>query len=244
MACNQTKYVGKGVIIEYAIACPEDRPASGDYLRLGAMRTKEFNLEWETADATADDSIGSLRENLATFQTATVSGDGVLVNSADGSALTELTKHFANPVATSGQPVVWMRMTFPDVTFEAAMLLTTLSRSAPYDDVATYSLEASATASPYGLLIEDTPVPVDPATVTVTPETASIEEGATTQLAAVVGPTGAPQSVVWTSATPATATVSTTGLVTGVAAGVVVITARSSVNTAILDTSTITVTAP
>lgn len=244
MACNQTKYVGKGVILEYAIACPEDRPDSGDYLRLGAMRTKEFNLEWETADATADDSIGSLRENLATFQTATVSGDGVLVNSVDGSALTELTKHFANPVATSGQPVVWMRMTFPDVTFEAAMLLTTLSRSAPYDDVATYSLEASATASPYGLLIEDTPVPVDPATVTVTPDTASILEGATQQLAAVVGPTGAPQSVVWTSATPATATVSSTGLVTGVAAGVVVITARSSVNTAILDTATITVTAP
>jgi uncharacterized protein YjdB len=243
MACNKTKYVGKDVPLEFAIACPEDRPLSSDYKRVGAMRAKEFNLEWETADATADDTIGSLRSNLATFQTLTISGDGTLVNSVDGSALTELTKHFVDPVATSGQPIVWMRMTFPDLTFEAAMLLTTLSRTAPYDDVATYSLEASATASPFGLIVEDTPVPVDPTGVTVAPSTVSVAEGATTQLTATVAPVGAPQAVTWTSATPATATVSNTGLVTGVAEGTVVVTARSVADNTKLGTSTVTVTA-
>jgi len=95
------------------------------------MRTKEFTLEWETTDATADDSVGSLRENLATFQTLSISGDGTLKVSGSGAAnLLEVTKHVANPVATDGQPTMWMRMTFPDITFIAYMLMSSMSRSA------------------------------------------------------------------------------------------------------------------
>src|SRR5690606_13759169 len=110
----------------------------------------------DSADATADDSIGSLRENLATFLSLTMSGDGTLTLTGEGATnLKEMTKHFLNPVATGGQPVVWMRMTFPDLTFTAFMLLSSFSRSAPYDDVATYSMEASATASDFGLIVED-----------------------------------------------------------------------------------------
>jgi hypothetical protein len=50
------------------------------------------------------------------------------------------------------------------------------------------------------------------------------------------------EDIVWTSGTPAKATVNSTGLVTGVAAGSTVITAKSSVDNAALDTITITVT--
>lgn len=161
MPSNKTKYVGRDVVLEYAIAEGDAVPLEAAWKRFGSLRTKEFGLEWETTDGTADDSVGALRENLATFQTLSISGDGVCKASGAGAAnLIELTKHVANPTATDGQPVAWIRMTFPDLTFTAFMIITNMSRSAPYDDVVTFSLEASATASDFGLIVEDTPAVV------------------------------------------------------------------------------------
>lgn len=245
MACNQIKYVGKDVIMEFAIACPDEMPLEADWKRLGAMRAKEVGIEWETADATADSSVGALRENIATFQSLTISGDGVLeASGVDADNMKLLQKHVINPVETSNQPFVWLRTTFPDLTFTAAMLMTTFSRTAPYDDMATYSMEASATASPFGLIVEDTPEPVAPTGVTVLPTTASIAEGATQQLTPTVAPSGAPQNVTYTSSAPSIATVNSTGLVTGVSEGEATITVRSVVDTSKTATSVITVTAP
>src|SRR5690606_40660440 len=103
--------------------------------------------------------------------------------SGAGSAnLIELTKHVANPAATGGQPTAWLRMTFPDLTFTAFMIITTMSRSAPFDDVTTYSMEASATASDFGLIVEDTPEPDAPAVTAV--------EVVPSTLARVVGAAG------------------------------------------------------
>ena len=231
MACNQIKYVGRDVVLEYQIGCGDEMPDPGQWKGFGSLRTKEFTLEWDTTDATADDSIGALRENLATFQTLSVSGDGVCKASGNGAAnLVELTKHVANPAATSGQPVVWIRLTFPDLTFTAFMIVTNMSRSAPYDDVVTFSFEASATASDFGLIVEDTPDPDAPAVsgVTVAPTTATITEGATQQLTVTVAPSGAPQGVVWVSSDTEVATVNSTGLVTAVAAGECDITVTST----------------
>lgn len=246
MACEKQKYTGKDVVLEYVIGCGDELPAQADWKRLGSMRTKELTLEWETTDATADDSIGSLRENLATFQTLSISGDGTLKNSGNGAAnLTEVTKHFVNPVATAGQPTMWMRMTFPDLTFTAFMLLSNMSRSSPYDDVATYSLEAAATGSDFGLLVEDTPDVDTPdvATVAVAPVSANVVVGATRQLTATIAPADAPKSVVWTSSAPGVATVSQNGLVTAVAAGTATITTKSLSDQTKTATSAITVTA-
>lgn len=158
MACLKTKFTGKSVVLEYFIGCGDALPLEADWKRLGSMRTKEFNLEWESADATADDTVGNLRENIATFQSLSITGDGTLKNSGLGAAnLIEMTKHVANPIATSGEPNAWFRMTFPDLTFVAYMMVSNMSRSAPYDDIATYSFEASSTASDFGLIVTDTP---------------------------------------------------------------------------------------
>lgn len=245
MACEKQKYVGRDVVLEYVIGCGDQLPNPADWKRLGSMRTKEFTLEWETADGTADDSIGALRENLATFQSLSISGDGTLKASGGGSAnLIEVTKHVANPLATSGQPVAWIRLTFPDLTFTAFMIITNMSRSAPYDDVATYSFEAQATASDFGLIVEDTPDPDAPdvTTVTVSPDTASLVVGGTQQLTVVVAPSGAPQGVVWQSSDTNVATVSQNGLVTALVAGVADITVTSSVDGTKSDIAAVTVT--
>jgi len=221
MACEKQKFVGRDVVMEYFIGCGDELPGANDWKRFGSMRTKEFTLEWETTDATADDSIGALRENLATFQTLSISGAGVVKAAGSGAAnLIELTKHVANPAATSGQPVAWVRMTFPDLTFTAFMIVTNMSRSAPFDDVVTYSFEASATASDFGLIVEDTPNPDAIITgVSVVPATLSLDVGDTYDIEAVVLPTNAPQGVTWTSDEPTEVSVNAyTGVVTALTA--------------------------
>ncbi len=245
MACKQIKYVGRDVVMEYQIGCGDEMPAGNAWKLFGSMRTKEMTLEWETTDTTADDSIGALRENLATFQTMSISGDGVCKASGAGAVnLIELTKHVAKPDATGGQPVAWIRITFPDLTFTCFMIVTNMSRSAPFDDVVTFSFEASATASNFGLIVEDTPDPDAPVVtgVTVVPATTSIEEGNTEQLAATVAPPEAAQTVTWTSSDELIATVSSTGLVTAVSEGSATITATSTADPTKSDTCAVTVT--
>lgn len=242
--CKNTKYVGRDVVLEYAIGCGDVLPAAAEWKRVGAMRTKEFSLEWETADSTADDSVGALRSNLATFQSLSISGDGTAKASGNGSAsLIELTKHVANPAATGGQPVVWMRMTFPDITFTAFMILTTMSRSAPYDDVTTFSMEASATESDFGLIVEDTPDVNAPAVsgVAVYPAESNIAVGASVQLAAIVSPIGAPSGLTWTSSQPSVVSVTQSGVANALATGTATITATSTAAGSIAGTATVTV---
>lgn len=78
--------------------------------------------------------------------------------------------------------------------------------------------------------------------VSVTPTTASIAVAATRQLTASALPSGASQSVTWSSSAPSIATVNSSGLVTGVAAGSAVITATSVSDPTKTATSSITVT--
>ena len=88
--------------------------------------------------------------------------------------------------------------------------------------------------------------PLNPpvATVTVAPATASVQVGATVQLAATLRDAGGNvltgRPVAWTTNASGVATVSASGLVTGVAAGSATITATSEARTG---TATITVTA-
>src|SRR5207253_5029840 len=86
-----------------------------------------------------------------------------------------------------------------------------------------------------------TPVPV--ASVEVTPATASVQAGQTVQLTATPRDAGGTplsgRTVTWSSSTPAVATVSSRGLVSGVTPGSATITATSEGKSG---TSTITVT--
>ena len=79
--------------------------------------------------------------------------------------------------------------------------------------------------------------------VSVTPATDSIAVSETSQLTASALPSGASQSVTWSSSAPSIATVNSTGLVTGVAEGSAVITATSVSDPTKTATSAITVTA-
>ncbi|MNG98674.1 Bacterial Ig-like domain (group 2) [compost metagenome] len=87
------------------------------------------------------------------------------------------------------------------------------------------------------------PAPIVVAAVEVTPATLSLAVDETADLEAVVTPVGASQLVTWTSSAPAIASVSATGLVTGLAAGAATITATSAADGTKTDTCAVTVTA-
>lgn len=238
--CASSKFVGKSVLAEFALACGDVDPMSLTWLPLGAARNKSLTMSADTVDATADDSAGSFRDTLINYKTFEVAIDGVTARD-DGTTVNQqlLFNHFV----TDPQPYVWIRLTGPINTVIGFCVLTEFSQEFPYDDVATYSMTASATARPGGLdsvLVEDTPITVT--AVNVTPATATVQIGNVTNLLATVAPAAAVQAVTWSSATPATATVSSTGVVTGVAAGSVVITATSVSDPSKTDTSTVTVT--
>lgn len=81
--------------------------------------------------------------------------------------------------------------------------------------------------------------------VTVSPTNAIVLTGQTLQLVANVDANaGVARTVTWTSSTPAVATVSTAGVVTGVAQGTASIIARSTVDTSITGAAAITVRNP
>ena len=130
MAIETTKYIGKDVILDVYFADPSGstRPNSVDYVPVGALRTKDMTIEYETVDVTADDSSGGVRENLTTFKSFSVTGDGTAKKADDTlSNQTALFKYTVNP--TSGTPCAWVRLTYPDVTIECFCILTNASRS-------------------------------------------------------------------------------------------------------------------
>ena len=154
--CRQDAYVGKLVPIDFALACCDVDPTFLNYFPIGAQQGGDISLDWDTVDGTHSGSAGSTRASYATFQSVTISGDGLcLVKDGQLSNQTFLWKHVTKP--DGGQPTAWLRMTFPDITIYAYCVIKSMSRAITFDDLAKYTWEANSTASTHGIVIEDTP---------------------------------------------------------------------------------------
>lgn len=237
--CASSKFVGKSVLAEFALACGDVDPNTLTFLPLGAARNKSLTMSADTVDATADDSAGSFRDTLITYKTFEVSVDGVTARD-DGTTVNQqlLFDHFV----TDPQPYVWIRLTGPINTVIGFCVLTEFSQEFPYDDVATYSMTASATSRPGGLasvIVEDTPIAIS--SVNVTPATATVAIGNVTNLDHNIVPAAANQAVTWGTSAPLIATVNSSGRVTGVSAGTATITATSVIDPGKTDTCVVTV---
>lgn len=160
--CKLDKYIGRDVGFEFMMACGDVDPKLPDnvWLPIGALRAKEFSIEWDKVDATADNNKGSTRSSLATYKTFSCSGDGTCMRK-DGtqSNQTMLFKHVNDPSSTGGQPVAWIRITCPDITVMAYCIVTSITRTMPHDELSTFSFEAEATESAFGVVVIDTPEP-------------------------------------------------------------------------------------
>jgi len=157
--CELDQYIGRDVGLEFALACGDVDPRTLNYLPIGALRAKEFSLEWDTVDGTTDSTKGSTRTAIATYKTFSCSGDGTCKKKDDTqSNQTALFMHVNEPQGTGGQPIAWIRITCPDITVYAFCVITTIGRTMPYDELSTFNFEATATSSVHGVIVEPTPV--------------------------------------------------------------------------------------
>lgn len=155
MACEARTGTGKDAILEYVIACLDKLPSDEDWKVFGAVRTKGVTNAGNTVDTTADDTKGRYGESIVTTYTKEYTIDGIIRKtgpSAQGFA--EIYAHWNNPEATGDQPVMWIRFTDPTGVETAPVVITSIDKSAPTDDVMTYSMGFSVTGSEVGVVFE------------------------------------------------------------------------------------------
>ncbi|WP_241575031.1 Ig-like domain-containing protein [Rosenbergiella nectarea] len=239
---DNTKLFGRAVILEVADGCADTIPAEAEFKLLAAGTSKTWDMNPNTTNSSADDTKGWV-ENVVTSNDLTLSFEGeVRVNDkSDQYGVYKFIKYYVNEVNASRQPTLWVRMYFGQIMIQAYMVITALSNDGGTDDIVTFSTEFKV-ADGSTVSIDD----IDTSEVTsvvVAPNSANVAVGATRQLTASVSPsTASNQSVNWSSSDTTLATVDNKGLVTGVKAGNVTITATTA-DGGKTATSAITVTA-
>lgn len=147
MAGTTGAYTGSDVLIEYTLDFP---PTGGSsWVRLGAVRGKEFGPEWDTSDTTADDSDGRYKELLTTFASNNHSFSGVM-RKEDAKNQKTLLKHVFTP--PDGGPCGGIRATIPfagvNLVIITPVVFQSFRPSSPHDAESTWSIEAPSTGEP------------------------------------------------------------------------------------------------
>lgn len=155
MAIDLTgKYLGREALVEFSVTDPDAATDPGTWLTLGAMRGKEWGAEWQTTDATTDDSPNLTQEELVTYKTSEISFDGLATK--DSTKNVDLLEEYVNdPVgggSETGYPHVYLRISVPrgdaDTpelrTYTGNVMLTSFRNNSPHDAVASWSLSGSS----------------------------------------------------------------------------------------------------
>ncbi|MEL7694957.1 MULTISPECIES: Ig-like domain-containing protein [Pantoea] len=240
---DNTKLFGRAIVLEIADGCADTVPQESEWMALAAGTSKSFDLSPNSVSSDADDTKGYV-ENIVTNADLTISFEGEVRRNdrLDQYGVYRLIKYFNTEIQAARQPTVWIRMEFGAVTFIGYMLINALSSDGGSNDIVTFSTEFKV-ADATTIQVIDTDDAVAVTGVTVTPATTSLAVGATRQLTGTVLPADATdKSGTWTTSDATKATVSSTGLVTGVAAGTATITFKSNDGN-FTGTTTVTVTA-
>ncbi|ADU69429.1 Ig-like domain-containing protein [Pantoea sp. At-9b] len=240
---SNERLFGGAVVLEVADGCSDTVPAESEFLALAAGTSKGFDFSPNSVTSDADDGGGYV-ESIITNSDFTISFEGEVrkKDKLDQYGIGRFIKYFAAELKARRQPGIWVRMEFGPVTFVGYMVVTALSSDGGTNDIVTFSTEFKV-GDASTIQVNDTEEDVAVTGVSVAPSTASVAEGATTQLTATVAPSDATNtSVTWSSSNTAIATVNASGLVTGVAEGSATITATTA-DGSFTSTSTITVTA-
>lgn len=240
---DNTKLFGRAIVLEVADGCADTVPQESEWKALAAGTSKGFDFSPNSVTSDADDTKGYV-ENIVTNADFTISFEGEVRRNdkLDQYGVGRLIKYFNTEIQAARQPTLWVRMEFGPVTFMGYMLINALSSDGGTNDIITFSTEFKVAAADT-IQVVDTDDSVPATGVTVTPATTSVVVGATRQLTGTVLPADATdKSGTWTTSDATKATVSSTGLVTGVAAGTATITFKSNDGN-FTGTTTVTVTA-
>ncbi|EOL9041357.1 DNA breaking-rejoining protein [Cronobacter turicensis] len=226
---DNTKLFGRAIVLEVADGCADTLPQESEWKALAAGTSKGFDFSPNSVTSDADDTKGYV-ENIVTNADFTISFEGEVRRNdkLDQYGVGRLIKYFNTEIQAARQPTLWVRMEFGPVTFIGYMLINALSSDGGTNDIITFSTEFKVAAADT-IQVIDTDDTVAVTGVTVTPATASLAVGATRQLTGTVLPSDATdKSGAWTTSDATKATVSSTGLVSGVAAGTSTITFKSN----------------
>lgn len=239
---SNERLFGGAVVLEVADGCPDQVPQESEWKALAAGTSKGWDFSPNTVTSDADDGGGYV-ESIITNSDFTISFEGEVRkrDKLDQYGIARFIKYFAAELKARRQPGIWVRMEYGAVTFQGYMVVTALSSDGGTNDIVTFTTEFKVgDATTIEVLDTDETVPAT--SVTVTPATASLAVGATRQLTGTVLPNDATDKTgTWTTSDATKATVSSTGLVTAVAAGSATITFTST-DGAFTGSTTVTVT--
>lgn len=241
---DNTKLFGRAIVLEVADGCADTVPSESEWKALAAGTSKGFDFSPNSVTSDADDTKGYV-ENIVTNSDFTISFEGEVRRNdkLDQYGVGRLIKYFNNEIQAARQPTLWVRMEFGPITFIGYMLINALSSDGGTNDIITFSTEFKVAAADT-IQVIDTDETVPATGVTVTPATTSLAVGATRQLTGTVNPSNATDKTgTWTTSDATKATVSSTGLVTAVAAGTATISFKSTDGN-YTGTCAVTVTAP
>lgn len=226
---SNERLFGGAVVLEVADGCSDVVPQESEWKALAAGTSKGWDFSPNTVTSDADDGGGYV-ESIITNADFTISFEGEVRKNdrLDQYGIGRFIKYFAGELSARRQPGIWVRMEYGPVTFQGYMVVTALSSDGGTNDIVTFSTEFKVgDSSTIQVLDSDETVPATG--VTVTPATTSIAVGATRQLTGTVQPTNATDRTgVWTTSDATKASVSSTGLVTGEAAGTATVTFTSN----------------
>lgn len=140
-------YTGRDVIVSFSLN-QDPLVVPGDFKRLGAVRGKDFGVEWETTDVTADDSPNLQKENLVTFKSFPITLDGI---SRDEETKNQDELEDYTLLPTNDQPFGWLQIVRPSTvsgntlkTYQVPVIFSQFKIGAPYDAGVTFNLEAAS----------------------------------------------------------------------------------------------------
>lgn len=226
---SNERLFGGAVVLEVADGCSDVVPQESEWKALAAGTSKGFDFSPNTVTSDADDGGGYV-ESIITNADFTISFEGEVRkrDKLDQYGIGRFIKYFAGELSARRQPGIWVRMEYGPVTFQGYMNVTALSSDGGTNDIVSFSTEFKV-GDASTIQVTDTDEPVPATGVTVTPATTSLAVGATRQLTGTVNPADASdKSGTWKTSDTTKATVNSTGLVTGVAAGTATVTFTSN----------------
>ncbi len=195
----------------------------------------QYSIAAHAQDGPAD--TASITVTTASVASVTVAPSSPSIGVGNTVQLTATLKDSAGNTL-SGRPVSWASGSAPVASVNSSGLVTGVAAGSATITATSGTVSGSATVT-----VTTTPAPV--ASVTVTPGTPSIGVGNTVQLTATLkdsaGNTLSGRPVSWASGSASVATVNSSGLATGVAAGNATITATSG---SVSGSASVTVSAP
>lgn len=137
-------FVGRDVLMEFAIAKEDASVGSLSWQTLGMMRQKSMKTSWDTVDTTADKSAAFTRSSLVSYKNVEFSGDGVSYTDSVHNQQMLKAQVISPGAGTDNQPKVWFRMTGPDGQYVGPFIVSEWTDDRPHDDTATWSISASS----------------------------------------------------------------------------------------------------